>query len=367
MRNYDLIVAYQEPYDSQLITSKHRFIKRMVEEGIQTLYIEIPLDLIRWLQRLIRKKVIEKRIGITTYTPLTILPTYKNTVFDNSLVAKIEAYIIYFQITMLFRRRIDKSTLFLVYIPKAGELANLLKTKRTIYHLIDDFCKLRRSPNCLKYFHKKLICEADSIITPSMLMKEELKSRPNLRYLPHGYIKYSKKELDDSFPNDLKSQKYAIYYGQTDKLNKQLVKEVLRECEWLKLVILGNYANWISDIPNIEYRGLVSHRETMAITKYSTVLWCPFEQNRLTSAMTPIKFVEATALGVPIVTTYLGSYDQDIYYNILSAKNSQQHARALRKVWYNGNKYNNRTLPSNIKGRTWHELELKFIQYVFNG
>ena len=373
MHYFDFVFAYQESIDSKLITSKHRLINYFIDKEYKILYIEIPVFFPIWILKKFINLIYYKKIKyehsknkkLQIIKPFTLIPT--KFFFDNKLIAKFEAFTIKTYIKFVLKTKSINSKNFFIYIPKAIDLycERFISTKNIYYHLIDDFRFLKRAPKIINYYHKITLSLSSKIFTPSYYMAEKI-NKENVHILPHGYINYKFKKNNYDISN-IVSQKFnnIIYYGQLNKLNYNLVNEVIYKLRNHNFIFIGNLQDSnINKQENVKSINFMPHNHLMYLVKNCQLLWCPFKINNLTGSMTPIKFVEALSQGIPILSTSINFKDKLISEYIEFKDNPQEHISFIQNFYKNENDKKRLERINIVKERSWDAIIRKYIDLI---
>lgn len=371
--DFDIVFAYQESIDCKLITSKHRLINYFIDKDYKILYVEVPVFFPFWVFKKLKNLIFFKMKNakynklekLKIIQPFTFIPT--KSFFDNRFIAKLEANTIKTYIKFVLKKNSVNAKCFFVYIPKAIELifGKFLKPKNIYYHLVDDFRFLKRAPNIINYYHKLTLSLSTKIITPSNYMAEKIKKK-NVYILPHGYINYKfKKNYYDISNIVSKKSNNIIYYGQLNKLNYYLVNKVIDKLRNHNFIFIGNLlASNINKQENVKTISFLQHDHLMYLLKNCQLLWCPFIRNDLTFSMTPIKFVEALSMGIPVLSTSINFKDELISEYIAFKDNSQSHISFIEDFNKNENYKKRLERINRVKQRSWDAIIMQYIDLI---
>ena len=369
--DFDFIFAYQEELNCKLVTSKQRIISFLSKKGYKILYIERPKFILSWLFEKINLYIFKKNIifkefemnNIFLIKPFTFIPT--KWLFDNLLFSKIEAFFIKLFIRIQLKLPIT-CKYFQIYIPKSIELLfnKTIQSKKIIYHLIDDFRYLPRSPNVITKYHELVLSNSTKVITPSFKLYDQIINKEKC-FLPHGYLNYV---FDRNYNiKNLISNKFnnIIYYGQLNKLNYELIINVVSELSDFNFIFVGNYNKTKKvKLRNLNFIDYLDHQNLMYLLKHSQLLWCPFNKNNLSFAMTPIKFIEALSFGIPVLSTHINYMDLLTKELIVFKDNYLEHIDFIK----NFQKFENIEKKSRrieaVKDRTWDVIIKKYINFI---
>ena len=370
--DFDFIFAYQEELNCKLFTSKHRIVAFLSKQGYKILYIEVPKFILVWIYEKI-KSLFFKRIiipeefnskNIYILKPFTIIPT--KFLFDNLIFSKIESYIVKLYIKIKLKSPIS-CRYFQIYIPKSIELLfnKTINSKKVIYHLIDDFRYLKRAPKVISTYHNIVSSSSPKIITPSKKLYDQIINK-NKFFLPHGYVNYEFDTQNYNFKNLLSNKlNNIIYYGQLNKLNYQLIIDVVSELPEFNFIFIGiNHKIQKIKLENLNFIDYLDHKKLMYLLKHSQLLWCPFNKNNLSFAMTPIKYIEALSFGIPVLSTHINYKDSLTNELIVFKDNYLEHVNFIRTFQKFENPDKKAGRIEAVKDRTWDVIINKYIEFI---
>jgi glycosyltransferase involved in cell wall biosynthesis len=212
-----------------------------------------------------------------------------------------------------------------VYIYYAYLYADLARWgKRTVvYDVLDDpkiheesdrIAKMPADNNFL-YFHKKLLAEADLVVTSSRKLFESLRQeRPDVLLAPNAACVADFAAGPFSRPDDIAPASIRIigYFGAISRwFDFDLVEEAARRFPGHQFVLIGP-----TDVPeklqgllgrnaNIVHLGVKPYEQLPHYLHYFDVAIIPFLKSEITDAVSPVKLFEYFAGGKPVVTTDL--------------------------------------------------------------
>ena len=372
MKNYDFdfVFAYQESINSKLITSKHRMAEFLSKKGFQILYIEVPIFITNWIFIRLKNKFTknsydkknEKYKNLRIIKPFTLIPT--KFLFDNIIFANFETFTISLYLKLILKKKNIKARNFQIYIPKSINLIlnNFIHTDQILYHLVDDFRYLLSAPKVLSIFHELSLSKATKIFTPSNSIAENI-SNKNTYILPHGFERYDFKALEQK--TFLRPKNNILYYGQLNKLNFNLVNQVIDSLNDYNFIFIGNLSeSYIVRKSNVNLINFMSHRDLMHILFNAQLLWCPFKINKLTTSMAPIKFIEGLSYGIPILSTSINFKDSLIQDFIEFKDTIPEHISFIRS-FQNYENYQKRIDRINsVKERSWDAIMKKYFDLI---
>lgn len=198
--------------------------------------------------------------------------------------------------------------------------ADLLPHKTLWYDVLDrpDFLSLSDSHSMQR--HNKILKEADIVTYSAHALKENLQNTI-ATYLPNGVDVKDFSKSESKMPEELSDLRYKSnvilgYYGAIEEwFDLELIQNLAsRNPQW-EIVLIGkssleDLSNQISKHPNIHYLGPKSYHELFHYSKQFDVGLIPFKVSDLTNAVSPVKFFEYQAAGLPVVSTSIAEMRQ---------------------------------------------------------
>lgn len=194
--------------------------------------------------------------------------------------------------------------------PKQFWLTNVIKYKKLIFRIPDDFTEFGVFPNGIKEIEKKLIEKADVNFVTAKELGEKVSQYDKVAYLlPNGcdyeYFFNSSEDIPKEFVSD--NKKKIIYVGAIGEwFDTCLIKKLAKEIEDANIYIIGKPKINLSDIENIVNIKILGARPYSSITQYlknSDIGIIPFKVNKFTDRINPIKLFEYLSCGIPVVST----------------------------------------------------------------
>jgi glycosyltransferase involved in cell wall biosynthesis len=202
------------------------------------------------------------------------------------------------------------------FTPDISYLLGYFGEEKVVYYCVDDHASFSGyDAEQVRRDEEDLCRRADLVVTTSRALQEaKAPLNPNTILVTHGvdYEHFSKALRDDlPVPEDIKDIPHPIlgFFGLIrDWVDLDLLAEVCRlRPEWHIVLIgdstvdLGPYRG----IPNMHFLGRRPYEQLPAYCKAFDMGLIPFEVNRLTEAVNPIKLKEYLAAGLPVVSTPL--------------------------------------------------------------
>ncbi|MAT42503.1 MAG: hypothetical protein CL609_09195 [Anaerolineaceae bacterium] len=191
--------------------------------------------------------------------------------------------------------------------------ANLIPKKFLWYDIIDRLEIFSLYDEKMLNKHEQFVEAADLVTYSGLQLTDFTKKRSNAIYLPNGVITEDftnlKKTNLKKFPTiQLRKDKPIIgFYGAiAEWLDFKLIHDVANKSPEWEFVFIGQIwtdINEISRLPNVHFTGLIPYKKLPEIAINFDIGIIPFTINDLTNSVSPIKFFEYAALGLPVVTT----------------------------------------------------------------
>jgi len=188
----------------------------------------------------------------------------------------------------------------------------LLPHKSIWYDVLDrvDFFSLYDRNMLGKHF--QILHEADIVTYSAHQLKEYVMDRADAIYLPNAsrMEDFSLLRSDvPEIPHDLKSivnknKKIIGYYGAIEEwFDSDLVINLASKPQ-IEIVLIGHCGISKQPFPeNVHFLGPKPYSSLKNYAAYFDALMIPFKINKLTNAVSPVKFFEYCAVGKPIIST----------------------------------------------------------------
>jgi len=197
--------------------------------------------------------------------------------------------------------------------PFLGNIFGQLGEDISIYYRVDDFTEfpgVRKA--MMERLENEIMNKADLVVaTADKLL--EIPDKKKARYLPHGvdYDHFSSgtddRRFSDTFSN-IPSPRIGFFGLLNSWLDFDLIQATAQKYPQWSFVIIGPSQLPDSELPrnkNIFYLGPKSYDELPFYASNFDVGLIPFQINKLTIAVNPLKLMEYLALGLPVVSTPL--------------------------------------------------------------
>ncbi len=192
-------------------------------------------------------------------------------------------------------------TLFAKYVPQ----------KVIWFDILDKLDFFSQSGKISDAIYKSLVKDADIVSYSADALKEYALSRTDAFKLPNGVNLNDFSIRDEDAPSDMKTiletgNKIVGYYGAIESWFDVDSVLYLANHSSYEIVLIGNPNTDISNKlvhERIHLLGRKDYKDLISYAKYFDVAIIPFIVNDLTNAVSPVKFFEFAALGIPTVSS----------------------------------------------------------------
>jgi len=277
------------------------------------------------------------------YHPTTMLPYRNNFLLNNDFILRntLKFCIPALKKTFAHTSFLNPDLLWLSQSPIANALSLLFPETPSVYRISDRVKEFGNYPESYLNAELGLLKKAKHIFLTSREiyndLPEDLKQKSIL--LPNGvHINDFKAEKNSTPlpPEFVKiSGPKAIYTGTIGKwLDLDIIIKLAQEIPSLQIVFIGPIETNIQDLThleNIHFLGFKHYRELKQYLVHSTFGIIPFLENRLTSAINPVKLLEYLASGLPVIATKLPALCE-LNAPIILAENQEQFLQKTKEM-----------------------------------
>lgn len=160
--------------------------------------------------------------------------------------------------------------------------------------------------------HKHTLKEADLVTYSANELSKYVSTRSDALYLPNGatiedFVQSTddKDKVPKGMESIIGSQQVIGYYGAIEEwFDNELLERIAKKHPEWKFVLIGRNGNdYKINASNVIYMGQVPYNQLKNYAKYFNVAIIPFKVNDLTNCVSPVKFFEYSALGLPVIST----------------------------------------------------------------
>lgn len=213
-----------------------------------------------------------------------------------------------------------------VYSPYAVHLLEGLRPRLVVYHMVDDLSEVPGvDARALREAETQLLARADCVFcTERGLFDRAQRINGGARFMPNvGDYRHFRKPRADVADERLAalralSRPRIVFSGNLapHKVHFDLIARIARERPQWQFVLIGppwegteepSALRALRRARNVTFTGHVAYRDLPAFLHEADVLAIPYRENRATRAVSPMKFFEYLATGLPVVATPLPS------------------------------------------------------------
>lgn len=195
-----------------------------------------------------------------------------------------------------------------------------IKNKRLWYHLLDKLNLFPYYDESYLKFHDEIVALANHISYVAKPLESYIHGRKDAVYLQNGVNPDEFLKLHKGFiPQDMKrivdtGHKIIGYYGYiAEWMDYDMVRRAAIARPEYEFVFIGKAihdTSMFDGVSNIHLLGLKPYEELSDYAKFFDVATIPFVVNDTMDCVSPIKFYEYCALGLPVITSRMKEMDK---------------------------------------------------------
>ena len=211
---------------------------------------------------------------------------------------------------VLRERGYEQVDILLLGVYSFYPLLDMVKAKLKVYRMIDDISGFQHLPSYVERIEKNIIRKVDKVIITSRNLEKRARmlGAKEIYYLPNGVdFNHFNSGISDE-PSDLKPIRSPriVYVGAIQNwLDLPLLEHCARELPSFSFILIGP--------PTVDLSILLSHKNIYilgprnyellpAYLRNCDVGIIPFKKARLTDSVSPVKFYEYMASGLPVAS-----------------------------------------------------------------
>jgi glycosyltransferase involved in cell wall biosynthesis len=373
----DIVVAYCEPWDTPLRTSKRHYLERMADQGHRVLYVEMPANPLsvarrprdffrRHLPR-IRSGLIPLRKNIWAVTGFFPLFYHRGLggFFDHAWLNAFNQRFFLRRLARTMRALDFDRPILLSYYPLILPVVDEINPGRVVFHMVDEWQGLAGIPRSMASLTRGMLERADVTIVSSRTLLERYRADArDIHLLRHGTdLELFIPVLEGKVVPDGRMLAYpgvrVGYYGALHKLDFDLIREVASQQPGWSFIFLGPVSGYQGigappPLPSNVHLWDAWPRETLpGFLAGLDLFWMPFVRSELTDAMCPIKLFEALSAGIPVVSTDLDE-TRDVGGEIVEyARDAHGHLEAIEKALAQDDAERRKSRAAAVAGYDW--------------
>ena len=255
-------------------------------------------------------------------------------------------------------------------VPNACDYVDAIPNRRIVYYCVDDFSEWPGLDKDLVLdMERDLIAKSDVFIATSESLYERLAATGKPTFLlSHGVdLELFGSRADEEHDSLLAIPKpRAGYFGLFDARSDQsLLLDVASRCPDISFVITGRVEVDISALQamkNVFFTGPIDYERLPELVKGLDVLFIPYEVNKLTEALSPLKFKEYLATGKPVLSTPIQAAGEFRSF-IAIESDAAAWEKAIRESLLATDGSSNANLMEWLESETWQGKARQFVEY----
>ncbi|MEG1925738.1 MAG: glycosyltransferase [Ruthenibacterium sp.] len=204
--------------------------------------------------------------------------------------------------------------------------------KKVWYHILDQIDIFDLYDSACEQMHNKMVKSADYVSFVAQALKKYTKTRIDAVYLPNACHPSEIAKVTDIIPSDLSpiiatGHKIIGYFGYIAQwMDMELLQTLAQTRQDYEIVLIGDcIANTqiLKNLRNVHLLGLKNYEELPSYASHFDVAIIPFKICDMMDCVSPIKFYEYCAYGLPTVCSYMPEMDNyvcDFVANVHSTK-----------------------------------------------
>lgn len=315
-----IMCDFTEYHSKNFKLANYHFCNRFIRDGYEALWVSNAFNHLIYFKDkedfLFKKSIsspqrhqlAERVYGFAPYS----LRLYGNYPFakDPKIVERMDKMIVPNVEKTLGKMNFLEADVLWVSNPKAFWLTKVVKYKRLIYRIADDYRQFAELPN-IAGIDELLIKRADSVvISSSTLEKHVLKFGKKPLLLSNGveFEHFSRNSAACPVEYREKGRKRIIYVGALREwFDVELVKKIAQNVD-ADIFLVGKGETDLSGLAtyaNVHILGARDYDLLPGYLQYADVALIPFIKSDLTDSVSPIKLYEYCSAGVAVVSTNL--------------------------------------------------------------
>lgn len=367
-------MATNAPWLPHIRLSSHNIALALANKGWKVLYISWPFTPFHAFfsgdRKLARERLglalqgpVEVEAGIQAFTPWAWFPFTRVPIFGSKI-----GYRLFMVSTRPSLMRVIKAfpefkkpVLLFVDYPVWGMLPKWIKSPCTVYRLRDLLSGFKNTPQVLLHEEERLIRTADIVFAVSRFLVRHVNDRfgRKIHYLPNGVSEAFLKAPAKPIPDDLStiSPPRLLYVGAIRNwLDVPLLGRIAsRHPDW-SIILIGRPNADLKSLEghqNIHVLGERKHTEIPAYLDHADVGLIPFIRDELLEGVSPIKFYEYAARGLPTVAASWGELEKLQVEGLFLARDSEEFELKVNEVLVSNHLVFSGSLRRFVEDNTW--------------
>lgn len=359
------------PYNTNFKCGSHYYLDFFVEQfNFNILWIEKSNSFFHSLKNLpdqiknksnniegkkIKKKVVKITNRLSTYTPSPFFPYTDKLFFRNILLNKFGL-----KKDTKFLESLIKEKIEFVWVanPFLLPLLENISYDFLLYRISDNLTAFPGIPKTAKYFENETCKKANAIFcsTKNLTSKFSNMFPEKTYYLPNGF---DNKLFNKTYPKPVEysnNKPRIIYLGAVEKwFDYNLFSFLIDSLPQVDFFLIGNHSKKLNNLKkkdNFFHLGQKAQQNKIPFLQHASVGIIPFEYNKLTNDINPIKLYEYLAAGIPVVSTPMEEIN-NLQLPLATARNKVEFLQAIKQFLNNPVKIND--CKESVEDFTWEK------------
>lgn len=320
----DFVIFSTADWDHPSWTNKQHVAACLADLEHRVLYVESmgirrPSATVRDAQR-IKKRLSKLFAGVQhVRNNVWVLSPFSIPLQGNALIRSLNFMLLRCQIAYALSMLNMKNPVFWTYNPLMAAFMRCRHWAKTVYHCVDEISAQPGMPaDLIQREEQELVCQVDCVFVTSVrLLEEKKKYNPNIHYLPNvvDFDHFHRAIVDKTLliPADLAviPEPRIGFIGALSsyKVDFDLLYQIANRLPEHNFVLIGDVGEGdphtsvgkLQSLENVFFLGHRAYSTLPAYLKGMQVCLLPFNLNRYTEYMFPMKFFEYLAAGRPVV------------------------------------------------------------------
>jgi glycosyltransferase involved in cell wall biosynthesis len=289
---------------------------------------------------------------------------------DISLFRRINAKIVSQALQGVLAEEEYRDAIIVTTVPNACDYLQDIATQRVVYYCVDDFSEWPGLDKSLVLeMEAKLVSRADAFLATSRNLLDKLAQHGKpTQYLPHGVDieLFSRSAETEHEVLAAIPKPRAGYFGLFDaRSDIDLIRHLATSFPQVSFVIAGRVetaTDAVSKFENVFFCGVIDYQKLPRLIAGLDILFLPYRVNALSDALSPLKFKEYLATGLPIISTPIAAA-KEFYRWIQIADSPAEWSDAMQIALTSSSAMRMEEVLEWLSGETWIEKSRQFVAF----
>lgn len=256
----------------------------------------------------------------------------------------------------------DKAVIVLITFYLQTLFSKFLPQKVIWFDILDRLDFFDGNGDISKDIYRELISKANIVSFSANNLKEYVSERKDAIKLPNAVNLDDFKKRDEEIPKEIltlkeKGKKIIGYYGAIEEWFDWSAVKYLADQTDYEIVLIGAANEKIKDKlqhNQVHFLGRKPYKSLYKYANYFDVALLPFVVNDLTNSVSPVKFFEYAAMGLPVVSSNIHEMKQYAAENVKLYSTKEEFVDLVKSlaIRYSGKKV---SFNDFIKQNTWEQ------------